>query len=145
MEIIDRLKYKYGIWKEKRFLKKHGFENRRQYDRFHDPDYNIRATHIKDYYHGYPFVYCFTDRSHTIYEEDIWYSGMITIHKWCDNNLSDKFRMDFLRVVKDEYTKEWHINELGGGDYIFIAFKNEQDYIHFLLRWEGVTGYVIDT
>jgi hypothetical protein len=30
---------------------------------------------------------------------------------------------------------EWTINELGGGDHVFIAFKNEQDLIMFALRW----------
>jgi hypothetical protein len=30
---------------------------------------------------------------------------------------------------------EWHINELGGGDYIFIAFKDEVDFMMFMLKW----------
>jgi hypothetical protein len=30
---------------------------------------------------------------------------------------------------------EWEINELGGGDYIFVAFKEQRDYTWFILRW----------
>jgi hypothetical protein len=30
---------------------------------------------------------------------------------------------------------EWEFNDLGGGDYIFVAFNNEKDYMMFLLRW----------
>jgi hypothetical protein len=32
---------------------------------------------------------------------------------------------------------QWEINELGGGDYIFAAFKNEQDFNWFLMRWSS--------
>jgi hypothetical protein len=67
MGIIEKVKQKYLDWREKRFLKKHGFKTRSQYERFHDPDYNIRAPRIKDYYHGYPYIHRFDDREHTIY------------------------------------------------------------------------------
>jgi len=30
---------------------------------------------------------------------------------------------------------EWEVNELGGGDYIFFACQDPQDYTLFLLRW----------
>jgi len=135
--MISYLKQKYLDWKEQIFLKSYGFETRAQYERFHDPDYNIRATRIKDYYHGYPYVYRFDDCDHTIYFWDLGHDGRYVINKWCQENLKDKFRFDFLRVWQDRYTQEWEINSLGGGDYIFIAFKNEQDFMWFRLRWEG--------
>jgi len=137
MGIIAKIKHRYLNWKEKRFLKKHGCENRAQYERRYDPDYNIRASRIKEYYHGYPYVHCVTDRDHTAYFWDLGWDGQHVIHKWCKENCKDKFRMDFLRVLKDRYTSEWHINELGGGDYIFIAFKDDRDMMWFKLRWEG--------
>jgi hypothetical protein len=137
MGIIDKIKQKYLNWREKLFLKKHGCENRAQYERIYDPDYNPRASKIKDYYHGYPCVYCFDDRNHTVYFYDIWYHGDLVINKWCKENLKDKFRIDFLRVLRNDYTNEWEVNEIGGGDYIFIAFKNERDMMWFKLRWEG--------
>jgi hypothetical protein len=37
----------------------------------------------------------------------------------------------------NEREQEWEINSLGGGDYIFIAFKDERDMMWFKLRWEG--------
>jgi hypothetical protein len=135
--MISYLKQKYLDWKEQIFLKSHGFKTRAQYERFYDPDYNIRATRIKDYYHGYPYVYRFDDRDHTIYFWDLGYDGRYVINKWCQENLKDKFRFDFLRVWKEHYTQEWEINSLGGGDYIFIAFKDEKDFMWFKLRWEG--------
>jgi hypothetical protein len=137
MGIIEKVKQKYLDWREKRFLKSQGFSNRAQYERFYDPDYNPRASKIKDYYHGYPYVYRFDDRNHTVYFYDIWYHGDFVINKWCKESLKDKFRMDFLRVLRNDYTNEWEVNEIGGGDYIFIAFKDEKDFMWFKLRWEG--------
>ena len=136
-KIMNYLKQKYLDWREKRFLKKHGCENRAQYERMYDPDYNIRATRVKDYYFGYPYVHCFTDRDHTAYFVDLGWCGMPVIHQWCKENLKDKFRIDFLQVLKDSYTDEWEVNGIGGGDYYFIAFKNESDMMWFKLRWEG--------
>lgn len=54
--MIKYLKQKYLDWKEHRFLKKHGCVDRAHYERKYDPDYNPRATRVKDYYHGYPYI-----------------------------------------------------------------------------------------
>jgi YHS domain-containing protein len=137
MELINAIKHHYHAWQERRFLKKHGCENRAQYERRYDPDYNIRASRVKDYYHGYKHVHCITDRDHTIYFWDLGWDGLTAIHNWCKENCKDKFRIDPLRVIKDSYTDEWEINEIGGGDYYFIAFKDEQDMMWFTLRWAG--------
>lgn len=137
MEYIKELKSIYANWQEKRFLKKHGCENRAQYERRFDPDYNPRATRVKDYFHGYPYVHRITDHDHTMYFWDLGFDGHYVVYNWCKENLKGKFRIDPLRVIKDRYTDEWEVNELGGGDYFFIAFKEESDLIWFKLRWEG--------
>lgn len=122
----------------KTIFKKAWLRNRAQYERKYDPDYNIRASRVKDYYHGYPYVHCVTDHDHTIYFWDLGWDGHYVIHNWCKENLKDKFRIDPLRVSKDRYTNEWEVkNEIGGGDYYFIAFKEESDMMWFKLRWEG--------
>jgi hypothetical protein len=48
----------------------------------------------------------------------------------------DKFRSDILRVIKCPATaNEWELNDIGGGDALFYAFKDSRDYTMFLLRW----------
>lgn len=142
--MIAKLKQHYLDWKERRFLRKHGCETRAQYDYRFDPDYNNRASRVKDYYHGYEFVYCIEPDGHYAYkvlfdfgpggyrtgENDIW--------DWCIEHCEGKWRADYLRVLKN-YWGEWEINEIGGGDYLFWAFQNEMDYMNFLLRWSGVS------
>ena len=138
--MIKRFVERYRSWRERRFLKNHGCKTRQEYNRLYDPDYNIRATRIADYYHGYPYVYCFEDGHHFAYAHIADYGpggirwGFHDINDWCSENLSDKFRIDAHRVIKS-FGGEWEINDIGGGDYIFIAFKSETDYLHFRLRW----------
>lgn len=148
-KLYDALKRRYNAWKDRRFLKKHGCENWKQYYRRYDPDYNYRANRIVDYYHGYSYVYCFENHDHFAYTEVFNHGpggvryGNDDIEDWCTENLTDKFRGDFHRVFRQTSIgnngveeSEWWINDIGGGDYMFIAFKSEQDYIHFLLRWK---------
>jgi hypothetical protein len=134
--MLEAFKEYFRKWRERRFLKKHGCKKWEEYNRIYDPDYDIRATNIKSFYHGYPYVYCFENHNHSIYDWGLGYDGSYVVNKWCRENLDDKFRFDFLRVLKASSTaNQWEINELGGGDYIFFACKNPKDYTIFLLKW----------
>ena len=139
---------RYCEWKDRRFLKKHGCKTWAQYNKQYDPDYNLRASRIRDFYHGYPYIYCFDNYKHYAYQKigDYGPGGIITgideIQKWVSNNTKNKTRFDFLRVIKvgavhldNTTSEEWWINEIGGGDLIFVAFKEERDYLIFSLRW----------
>jgi hypothetical protein len=65
-----------------------------------------------------------------------WLQGLSRLTEWCDANCTDKWRNDIHRVIKCPATaNQWEVNELGGLDFIFFAFKNESDYINFVLRW----------
>ena len=123
-------------WQDRRFLKRHGVETWAQYNRQYDPDINWRATRVKDFYQGYPYVYCFENRNHDVYYWDIGFDGTYVVGNWCDDNCKDKYRMDFHRVIKYPSTaNQWEMNDLGGGDYVFAAFKNERDFFMFALKW----------
>ena len=143
--MFETIRQRYQAWQERRFLRRHGCENRTQYERMYDPDYNARATRTQDYYHGYPYVYCFEDYRHYIYRVIADYGpggvvyGHTKIHQWAEANCQDKVRFDFLRVKKSDHTRmgtyDCDINEISGQDLVFVAFKNEQDFTFFMLRW----------
>jgi hypothetical protein len=128
---------KYKYYRDLAFLKKHGCKNWEEYNHRYDPDINIGASIVKDYYHGYPYVYCFEDPKHEIYFWDLGYDGTFVVNKWCKENLKGKFRFDFHRVQKASWSSsnQWEINELFGGDLIFFACKDPKDYTWLLLRW----------
>ena len=126
----------YRKWSENRFLKKHGCETWEDYMRKYDPDVDHLATEIKNFYHGYPYVYCFDNHNHPIYDWDIAYDGAYVATNWCKQNLKHKFRFDSHRAWRSSATgNEWSINDIGGRDYIFFACKDSTDYMMFLLKW----------
>jgi hypothetical protein len=136
------LQAKIETWRDRRFLNKHGCENWEQYNYRFDPDRCQWASRVKDYYHGYPYWTIFSDHSHQVYYWDLGVDGIYILSEWCKQNLSGKFRFDFLRVFEQTpyglngpEDAEWWINEIGGSDYIFFACQNEQDFLMFNLRW----------
>jgi hypothetical protein len=136
VKLVDKIKTRYKLWKDRRFLKKHGCETWKQYHYRNDPDVFYPATRIKDYYRGYPYVYCIENRDHEVYYWDLGLDGTFTVSKWCEENCKGKFRLDFHRAMNTPGTAyQWEINELGGGDYIFVAFKDPKDYTWFLIKW----------
>lgn len=135
-QLLTYLRTKIKTWQDKRFLKRHGVETWAQYNHRYDPDINWRATRVNDFYHGYPYAYCFENHRHEVYHWDLGIDGTHVLGNWCEDNCKDKFRFDFHRAMNAPGTAwEWHINELGGGDYIFAAFKDPRDYTWFLMRW----------
>jgi hypothetical protein len=134
MQFIKVIKEWYQAWRDRRFLKKHCCNNWEQYLRQTDPDVFYPATRIRDFYHGYPYVYCFENRSHQIYQWDLGFDGSAEIVDWTKFYCQGKVRFDGFRCVKDSQG-DWCTNELGGGDYYFAAFKKELDMFNFILRW----------
>jgi hypothetical protein len=134
--LLDFVKQRYKQWRDRRFLKRHGVETWAQYNRQYDPDINWRATRVNDFYHGYPYVHCFENHRHEVYHWDVHLDGIYVLSQWCEDNCKGKFRFDFHRAMNAPGTAwEWHINELGGGDYIFAAFKDPEDFFIFRLKW----------
>lgn len=142
MRIIRRIKAWYRKRLAERKLKRSGYNSWAQYSRCRDPDVWYVASRVKDFYRGYPYVYCFEDRNHYAYELLYDYGpggiryGNDDIYDWLDQNARFTSRLDMHRVIKYPSTSgQWEFNDLGGGDYIFAAFKTERDYLHFVLRW----------
>jgi hypothetical protein len=56
------------------------------------------------------------------------------MEEWCYQTCENKFRVDWHRVVRN-YWGKWEENSIGGGDYLFFAFKSSKDAVMFSLRW----------
>lgn len=137
--MLAELRAKYRAWRDRRFLQRHGCDSWEQYNRVFDPDYDIRASRVADYYHGYLCWHVFDNHNHCCYDLVYDYGpggyryGYHEIIDWLKDNCQAKYRVDLMRTY---YTgTEWIMNEIGGGDYVFVAFKSEQDATLFKLRW----------
>lgn len=143
--ILQKIQQRWQAWRDRKFLDRHNCDTWEEYHRVYDPDYDPRASRIRDYYHGYPYVYCFENLGHYSYKLIYDYGpggirhGFNEIQQQVKNSAKHKVRFDFLRVHKQgangNVEEEWWINEIGGEDFLFVAFKNEQDYLMFMLRW----------
>jgi len=156
--MIRRIKARIRKYKSDRFLKKHNCETWRQYNRLYDPDYNKDATKVTNYYKGYKYIHVFEDTKHYAYQTIYDYGpaghrdGYFDILEWAEKNCKGKYRADMHRAIHiDRPNREWLIFNGSMIDYnshfvyapqninihyLFFAFKDEQDYTWFKLRWE---------
>lgn len=148
MKILKRIKAYIRLKKNQRFLKKHGCNTWEQYNHAYDPDIIRNATLISQYYHGYPYIHYFTETPPAIHGDwRIWYRDM---RYWCEKNCEDKYREDIHRVIREkglirnEYDdimiwtdiEDFSMNDVGGWDVLFFAFKSKRDLAWFKLRWQ---------
>lgn len=142
MRLIRRIRAWFRKKRAERKLKKSGYNSWAVYRRMRDPDVFYCTDRVKDFYKGYKFVHCIENRNHYAYDLIYDYGpggikyGESDIYDWMDKKPRFKSRMDMHRVIRYPSTSnEWTFNDMGGGDYIFVAFKDEKDYMMFLLRW----------
>ena len=139
-KITPRIGARIRGYKAKRKLKKSGYENWAQYRYNRDPNVNRYANHLDDFYKGYPYVYAVKDYGHYAYQllADYGPGGSIygynKIKDWLDEKIRLNYRVDIHRVWVNQWGKA-ELNDIGGSDIIYFAFKHEKDFTHFLLRW----------
>ena len=135
-DLTFNLKNKWSFYRHAAYLKKMDWTEE-QYQDYNDPDRNIRASRIKDYYHGYTHLVAFESSQGDPWSRyPSWIQAYNAIEEWCYENCKDKWRTDIHRVIKN-YWGDWEQNDLGGGDALFFAFKNQEDCFMFKLKWGG--------
>lgn len=148
MKLLRRFRAYIRFKKNQRFLKKHKVDSWKLYRRQNDPDVIPYATVISQFYNGYKYIINFPhDRLPKDYIKFVDWIG--ATGAWCDKNCSGKYRFDIHRVTKqtgllyNEYddtmmwteVEEYFMNDISGGDVVFVAFKEEKDLTWFKLRW----------
>lgn len=140
MKIIRRLKALIRKIKAERKLKRSGYHSWRQYKHIRDPSINRYANHLDDFYLDYPYVYAINDYGHYGYQILYDYGpggtryGYQDIEDWCSEKIRWNYRCDIHRVWVNQWGKA-ELNDIGGSDILYFAFKHEKDFTHFLLRW----------
>jgi hypothetical protein len=140
--VLEELKSHWDFYQHRMYLKKKGWTEE-QYQNYEDPDRNIRAVRIKDYYFGYQHTHAFTTTRTLPWTEFAnWMDCYEQMNAWCKANCRGKFRSDILRVIKQtgiglngDTEEVWELNDIGGGDALFYAFKDSRDFTMFCLRW----------
>lgn len=135
-KVAEDMKGRWEFYRHRAYLKKMGWTEE-HYQDVNDPDKNLRASRIKDYYHGYPHIVAFTSsRGEPWARYPSWIQAYNAIEIWCEENCEGKWRTDIHRVIQD-YWGNWEMNDIGGGDVLFFAFKDVNDAFMFKLKWGG--------
>ncbi len=146
MKILRRIKAYIRLKKNQRFLKKHGVRSWKQYNLQNDRDVIYPARLISHYYHGYPYRCYFERVPPGIFN---WVAWLRQADEWAEKNCMDKYRWDLHRVIREkglihnDYddtmiwtdTEDFSMNDVGGHDVLFFAFKSKKDLAWFKLRW----------
>ena len=131
-----------------RKLEKSGYRSWRVYRHNRDDDVVRYADKVSDFYsEKYTYVHRI-DYLHYAYTcvHDWGPGGLIfgyeVMRDWCEAKCRFKYRMDIHRVyhqtgigVNGDLHEDYWFNDIGGSDFVYFAFQNEQDYLMFLLRW----------
>lgn len=130
------IKYKFLEWSWDRALKRSGCRTWEFYFRVNDPDFYISGFTVKDQLFGYPYVALVDYKKLSLRFDPMW--GPIEhceeILDWCYKNCRAKFRPHWERVTMD-HEGQYLPNGIAGLDELFFGFKDERDYMLFLLRW----------
>ena len=139
MMLLGRIRAAWRLYKSRRFLAKHLCDSWKEYNRNFDKRIRWSASTLPSFYHGYKSYHVITNHKHEAYFWDIGVDGVYVLDKWCEANLTGHYRLDWHRMSKkdEEWRRDdgWQIDELGGGDYIVVAFTNDIDNTLFALRW----------
>jgi len=139
-KIIRRNGARIRGYKANRKLKKSGYPTWRHYKHNRDPDVVPYANTVEDFYKNYPYVYAIRDYRHYAFKCVSDYGPFGTIYgydemtAWCEEKIRWNYRRDIHRVLEN-YRGRDEFNDVGGSDIVYFAFKNEKDFMHFLLRW----------
>lgn len=128
------IKYKILEWKWDRVLKK--YRTWDHYQRANDADFCITGRTVRDQLRGYPFV-ALVRHHHLEYTLDPLFGPIEHCQKiieWCKSNCRKKFRHHWERVIVD-HAGQYLPNGIGGSDELFFGFKDQRDYMLFLIRW----------
>lgn len=135
-DLTFNLKNKWSFYRHAAYLKKMDWTEE-QYQDYNDPDRNPRASRIKDYYHGYTHLVAFESSQGDPWDRyPTWIDAYSAIEEWCKENCEDNWRTDIHRVIKD-YWGNLELNDIGGSDALFFAFKDVNDAFMFKLKWGG--------
>lgn len=133
---LQQIKYRFLEWQWDRILKKSGHHHWESYQRYTDIDFYAPGYTVKDQLVGYPYINVVPYQHLDCNVDPMWgplWSGS-TVNEWCKKHCRHKYRWHWERVIMD-YNGHYLPNGIGGTDELFFGFKDERDYLLFVLRW----------
>lgn len=128
------IKYLYLEWSWDRVLRQ--YDSWTHYQFMNDPDWNPSGINIREQLFGYPYIAEIPEKYIELQFDPFWgpFEQFTKITNWCDKYCNHKYGPAWKRVIKnheDQYVR----NGAGSSDQLYFGFKDERDYIMFVMRW----------
>jgi hypothetical protein len=109
----------------------------REYQAWYESTINWRATRVRDIFHNFQHVVIVDPDKFFVYDPFAWAPKKeAQQYFWPLRSLEETCVWRWERVVKTPGTgNEWAVDELSGGDTLFVATNNEQDAVMIALKW----------
>jgi hypothetical protein len=134
MKIVEQIKDWY-------LTRKTGYtRDEREYRSWYEQNVNIRATRIKDIFGNFKHIIVVDPNKFFHLDEPFGWIVREDVKQylWPNRDLGKNCIWEFHRVMCEPSTAwEWTVNELGGGDRVFVATNNERDAIMIALKYGG--------
>lgn len=130
MVLIELLKDKYLTWKTGKT------KEERIWQAWKDETIHYRAATVEDYF--YKFKHIIEVDPHKFFTQDAmaWIVvDDIDQYMWPQRELGDNVVYSWQRVIYNDWSGKHDINEIGGGDKVFVATNNSQDAIMIALKY----------
>ncbi len=112
-------------------------KDQREWEEWYEKNVNYRATRIKDMFQNFEHIIIVNPDKFFQFDPFAWVpSEDAKKYFWPNRELGENAVWRFERVINCPATAwEWHVNEIGGEDKIFVATNNERDALMIALKY----------
>ena len=130
MELLEYIKDKWLTWRTKKS------KEQREWEAWYDVNVVYRSSTIENMFMNFKHIievnpdkfFQFDPFTYVPCEDAKQYF-------WPARPLGNNAVWRFERVRKDQWDNRWHLDEMGGGDHVFVATNSERDAILIALKY----------
>ena len=132
MEILDYIKDRYLTWKTGKN------KEQREWEAWYNVNVVWRASTIENMFMHFEHIIEVSPDKFFQFDPFAWVPCEdAKQYLWPQRKLGNNAVWRFERVRKDQWDGRWHIDELSGGDHVFVATNDEKDAIMIALKYGG--------
>ena len=131
--MIEWLKDRYLTWRTGKS------KEQREWEAWYEANVVYRASTIENMFMNFKHIIEVNiDKFTDPYEPMVWAPCKdAQQYFWPQRKLGDNAVWRFERVRKDPWDRRWHLDEMGGGDRIFVATNNDRDAMMIALKYSS--------
>ena len=111
-------------------------KEQREYKAWHERNVVYRASTVENMFMNFKHIIIVNPDRFFQHDPFTWVpTEDAKQYLWPARPLGEHCVWEFARVRKDQWDGRWHLDEMGGGDKVFVATNNERDAIMIALKY----------